>query len=346
MIFASSLMFIQCTSETIAGPQGIAGIDGTDGINGTNGVDGIDGTASCVACHSESHRAPIDASYLKSSHYDQTIMYDGSKLTDYTNKSYFYGSCSKCHSSEGFINHVDGKPAATIDNPTIISCTTCHETHSTFDFANDGHDFALRTMDPVTLDTDDSYTIDYGNSSNSCLICHQPRSKAPVDDGTGMYLQANQRFYPHYGGQSTVLEGIQGSYIEVDGAIELPAIGSSAHRTGASCTSCHMGSSTDTEKGLHTFKVTLDGCATCHGATTPTEVAGLADDMSTLKTKLVGLGLLDEQGNTLVQTEEAPFKQIQALWNYETVYKDGSHGVHNPIYTTALIKNALKALEE
>jgi len=346
MILASSLMFIQCTSDPIQGPPGIAGIDGIDGINGSDGVDGIDGTASCIACHSESHRTPIDASYLKSSHYDQTIMYDGSLLTDYTNKSYFYGSCAKCHSSEGYINHLEGLPAATpISNPSIISCTTCHSKHSTFDFENDGHDYALRTMDPVTLDTDDSYTIDYGNASNSCLICHQPRSKAPVDDGTGMYLQDNVRFYPHYGGQSTVLEGIQGSYIEVAGAIDLPAIGTSAHRTGASCTSCHMGASTDAENGLHTFKVTIDSCTNCHTGTVPTEVAGLADDMATLKTKLIALGLLDEGGNTLVQTEKVPFKQVQALWNYETVYKDGSHGVHNPTYTTALIKNALIALE-
>ena len=59
MILASSLMFIQCTSDPIEGPQGIAGVDGIDGTDGLNGVDGVDGTASCVACHNESHREPI-----------------------------------------------------------------------------------------------------------------------------------------------------------------------------------------------------------------------------------------------------------------------------------------------
>jgi len=344
MILVSSLMFIQCTSEPIAGPQGQAGIDGTDGIDGVDGVDGVDGTASCIACHSESHRTPIINSFAKSSHSDQTIMYTGQDLASYTNG--VSASCTKCHTSEGYINYIEGKPAVKSEMPSGVSCTTCHSKHSTFDFENDGHDYALRTMEAVTLDTDDSYTIDYGNASNSCLVCHQPRSKAPVDDGTGMYLQASSRFYPHYGGQSTVLEGIQGSYIEVDGAVELPAIGTSAHRTGASCTSCHMGTSTDAEKGLHTFKVSLDSCTDCHGATPPTEVAGLADDMAVLKAKLIALGLLDEAGNTPKQTEKVPFKQVQALWNYVTVYKDGSHGVHNPTYTKALITNALKALED
>ena len=65
VILASSLMFIQCTSDPIAGEQGIAGIDGVDG---TDGVDGVDGTASCVACHSTSHKEIVNATYAKSGH--------------------------------------------------------------------------------------------------------------------------------------------------------------------------------------------------------------------------------------------------------------------------------------
>jgi len=44
IIIASSLMFIQCTTDTITGPQGTAGVDGIDGIDGIDGVDGLDGT--------------------------------------------------------------------------------------------------------------------------------------------------------------------------------------------------------------------------------------------------------------------------------------------------------------
>ena len=48
VIMASSLMFIQCTSEPIMGPQGLAGIDG---VNGNDGSDGVDGNTACMQCH-------------------------------------------------------------------------------------------------------------------------------------------------------------------------------------------------------------------------------------------------------------------------------------------------------
>lgn len=337
MLVASSLMFIQCTSDPIAGPQGLAGIDGQDGSNGTNGTNGVDGTASCIACHNTSHRDAIQTSYDLSGHAaGGAVAYAGSR-----------DSCSRCHSNEGYINYITGKPAVAISSPTPVSCTTCHNKHSTFDFATDGNDFALRNMAPVTLTLTDNYVLDYGDSSNNCVSCHQPRSMAPVDDGTGLYLQANQRFYPHYGGQSTMLEGIQGSFI-AGGTTAYPGVGTAKHRTGASCTTCHMGTSSDGLTGSHTFKAsfTASVCTTCHTTTVPTEVTGLASNMAILKLKLEDLGLIDPvTGATIVQTTTIPFKTAQALWNYETVYKDGSNGVHNPKYATALISNAVEALD-
>lgn len=340
MILASSLMFIQCTSDPIEGPQGLAGIDGTDGIDGSDGVDGVNGTASCVACHNESHREPIKESYAKSKH------------ALGANVAYTSGagraSCGRCHNNEGYINYITGKPAVEITNATPVSCTTCHSKHSTFDFENDGHDYALRNMAPVKLDlTDVNYVIDYGNSSNNCASCHQARSKAPEDlDNDGLYLQANTRFYPHYSGQSTFLEGIQGAVI-ANTSTAIPPVGSAAHRTGASCTKCHMGTATENgTKGMHTFEASFSApiCKTCHTTTVPTEVAGLAADMAVLHDKLLALGLIDASGATLKQTTNIPFKTAQALWNYKTVEEDQSHGVHNPTYAKALIKNALQAV--
>jgi len=338
MILASSLMFIQCTSDPIEGPQGIAGIDGIDGTDGLNGVDGVDGTASCVACHNESHREPIKTAFALSQHAEgATVAYAGGR-----------DSCSRCHSNEGYVNYITGKPAVAIANPTAISCNTCHNKHSTFDFENDGHDYALRNIDPKALDlTDVTYVIDYGNASNNCISCHQPRSKAPIDaDNDGLYLQTNSRFYPHYGGQSTMLEGIQGAII-ANGSTAYPVVGSAAHRTGASCTACHMGTASENgTKGSHTFAASFSApiCKTCH-TTVPTEVAGLAADMATLHDKLFALGLIKEDGSTIVQTTNIPFKTAQALWNYKTVEEDHSQGIHNPKYAKALIKNALEAVQ-
>ena len=350
MILASSLMFIQCTSSLDEGPQGLAGVDGQNGVDGTDGVDGANGTATCVACHSESHRDPINAAFPLSDHANQTIMYDGRTLVEYAATGSDRTSCNRCHSSEGYVNYITGKPAVALASPSAISCNTCHNKHSTFDFENDGYDYALRNLDPVTLDlTDVTYTIDYGNSSNNCVSCHQPRSKAPVDaDNDGLYLQANKRFYPHYGPQSTMLEGIQGAVI-ANGSTTIPPVGSAAHRTGASCTACHMGTATENgTKGSHTFAASFTSptCKTtgCH-TTTPTEVTGLAADMATLHTKLFDLGLIAEDGSTIEQTTTIPFKTAQALWNYKTVEEDGSNGVHNPKYATALIKNALEAVQ-
>ncbi|HEY9221851.1 MAG TPA: hypothetical protein VIO43_09800 [Lutibacter sp.] len=344
MILASSLMFIQCTSDPIPGTAGIDGIDGTDGLDGIDGLDGV-GVQECIACHSDSHREPIKDAFALSGHANQTIMYNGQNVAQYTNGT--SASCTRCHTNEGYINYITGKPAAVSANPTGVSCTTCHSKHSSFDFVNDGNDFALRNIDPVTLDqTDASYVIDYGNKSNNCISCHQPRSKAPVDeDNDGLYLQADARFYPHYGGQSTMLEGIQGAII-ANGSTPYPVVGTAGHRTGASCTACHMGASTDGQTGSHTFKVSFSSpvCTTCH-TVVPTEVAGLAADMTALHTKLFDLGLIKEDGSTIVQTTTIPFKHAQAIWNYKTVEEDHSHGVHNPKYARALVKNALEAVQ-
>jgi mono/diheme cytochrome c family protein len=333
VMLASSSLFVNCTSDPIAGPEGTAGIDGIDGIAG---LDGLDSTADCRACHSAEHRDPIKESFELSVHAaGATVGYAGSRE-----------SCSRCHSDEGYVNFITGKTAVDIANPTAISCNTCHDTHRSFDFETDGNDFALRNIEPVALDlTDADYVIDYGDLSNNCISCHQPRSKAPEDDGSGLYLQDDKRFYPHYGGQSTMLEGIQGAII-AEGSTPYPEVGSAGHRKGASCVSCHMGTSTDGLSGSHTYEPSFSApiCATCHD-TVPTEVAGLAADMAALHDKLLELGLISEDGSTLVQTTTIPFKSAQALWNYKTVEEDHSNGVHNPKYAKALVKNALEAIQ-
>jgi len=342
-MLASSALFVNCTSDPIEGPEGTAGIDGIDGI------DGLDSTADCRACHSAEKRDPIIGAFALSDHAaGATTGYAGGR-----------DSCSRCHSNEGYVNHITGKTAVAIANPTAISCNTCHDTHRSFDFETDGNDFALRNIEPVRLeltgDEDEDgnviaasvYVIDYGDFSNNCISCHQPRSKAPIDeDGDGLYLQDDKRFYPHYGGQSTMLEGIQGAII-ADGSTAYPEVGAAGHRKGASCVICHMGASDDGLSGSHTYIPSFSAtvCTTCHVTSVPTEVTGLAADMATLHTKLVDLGLIEEDGSTIVQTELIPFKSAQAIWNYKTVEEDHSNGVHNPKYAKALIKNALEAVQ-
>ncbi len=330
MLAALSLIFIQCTTDA---PEAIVGPQGPQGTDGIDGVDGTDGTASCVECHSDTHRLPIINSYTYSGHAEGgAVGYAGSRA-----------ACAQCHSNEGYIDYMtygatdpDG-----YENPTPISCTSCHDSHSTFDFENDGYDYALRSFDPVALIVDPDYIIDFGNTSNNCASCHQPRTAPPIDDGGGMFEVTSTHWGPHHGPQSTLLEGIQGALIP--GSEGYPGIGSATHRTGSSCVECHMGEpSGSTVDGEHSFIPTATACITCHSSGAPSEVAGLADDMESLSSLLENVGIVHE-GHPVLGTYT--IKEAEAAWNYLLVMEDSSNGVHNPKYVKALIKNSIEALE-
>ena len=336
VIFASSLTFIQCTSDPIMGPQGISGIDGTDGIDGVNGVNGVDGTASCVACHNNSHREPINESYAMSGHAaGGAVGYAGGR-----------NGCAQCHSNEGYLDYLN-TGATNPDGYTgqgPVSCMTCHDQHSTFDFENDGHDFALRSIDAEVLYYDGITVLDFEGTSNNCIACHQPRNSYVIPAGSDPYEITSKRFGPHHGPQSTVLEGILTA--NIPGSIGYPgsgANGDNTHRTGSSCVSCHMGASTDPNTGMHSFWVTEDSCTACHTNGAPAEVTDFTSDMATLKQLLMDKGLLLEDNYLIPGTY--PNVEAQAAWNYRTLLEDKSHGVHNPKLSKALLKNSIEALQ-
>jgi hypothetical protein len=327
MIFASSLLFVQCTSE----PKTIAGADGADGV---------DGTASCVACHSNSHLDPIKSAYAISGHAIGETFARGTS-----------GSCAACHSNEGFIDFVnlgEANPDG-YTNPTVISCTTCHDKHGSFDFNNDGYDFALRTFEPVPLRLiNPDYSIDLGDKSNTCVNCHQPRRSDPTDDGTGTYEVTSTHWGPHHGPQATVLEGMGGA--QLAGSVSYPAVGSATHRSGSSCVKCHMGETTDGNDGSHSNWATENACIACHTSGAPSEVSGLASDLAMLEILLANVVSQDGTVTGIVhdghpQLGTFTITQAQAAWNYLTVMEDKSKGVHNPAYTKALIKNSIEALD-
>lgn len=340
MILATSLVFIQCTSDPIEGPQGVAGVDGIDGINGINGTNGVDGTASCVACHSDSHREPLKASFDLSKHNTGSAYgYAGGRGgDDATNR------CAQCHSKEGYVDFITNGEANPdgYSGPSPISCTTCHDKHSTFDFENDGYDFALRSFEPVTLNLDANITIDFGGTSNNCVSCHQPRSSYEIPAGTEDYEITSKRFGPHHGPQSTVLEGIFGAYIA--GSTPYPGVGEATHRTGASCVDCHMGESTDGSDGAHSWVPTANTCTKCH-ASAPSEMDGYTAKMAELQTLLRAKGILNQDDNYVVSgTYSADL--AKAVWNYRTLLEDNSKGIHNPAYTRALLNNSIEVLQD
>jgi len=342
MVITSSLLFIQCTHDPYVP---VDGVDGADGADGTDGEDGIEGTAACVNCHSNSHRDSITAAYNISLHSIQTIMYTGQTLAEYTNRTY----CAQCHTNQGYIEYMEtGAVQDTVPLPTSISCTSCHSNHDTFDFENDGPDYALRNIEPLQLIVDETYHIDYGNTSNSCISCHQPRTPSPIDDGNGTFTITNPYWGPHHGPQSTMLEGIQGSQIQ--GSMSYPGIGSATHRSNSSCVNCHMGETTNGFDGSHSMWPTNNACVTCHTDGVPNEVNGLANDLDILSVLLENVVSQDGTVTGIVHDDHPQpgtftILEAQAAWNYLFVIEDKSEGIHNPAYAKALIRNSIEALD-
>ncbi|WP_222983853.1 hypothetical protein [Flagellimonas meishanensis] len=353
---------VQCTSD-LEIPDPIAGPPGQDGVDGIDGIDGEDGTASCIACHSNTAREPIIASFSVSMHGVGTTFARGASP-----------NCAQCHGNAGYIDYLafGAVDTAGYANPMPINCTTCHDKHSTFDFENDGFDYALRNIDPVTLVIDGTTVIDFGGSSNNCITCHQPRNSyvIPAENGTGKYVITSTRFGPHHGPQATVLEGIMGANIA--GSEGYPGVGSATHRTGSSCVECHMGPSSDTNEGLHSWNPTADACIACHPNGTPDEIGGFTSDFETLGQLLTqvvgeeyeedvdGNPVFDIDGNPVgngtpvvgiiingrSQTGIFTTAEAQAAWNYMTALEDQSKGIHNPAYIRALLKNSIEALQD
>jgi len=365
VMVVSSFMFFQCTSEYTP----IAGIDGKDGVDGVDGIDGSDADAAlCIQCHANEHRDPIINAYATSGHATGSSWARGTST-----------GCAQCHNNEGYIDYlsnnffetdtdplspdfgdlildVNGDPIPMpnpdgylVSNP--INCTGCHTAHRSFDFTNDGNDYALRNIDPVKLVLDPTVTVDLANASdalglsNACVTCHQPRPSYPIPAGTGDYTITSSRFGPHHGPQSTVFEGIMGANIV--GSTAYPgagANGDNGHRKGTSCVGCHMGESTVATEGGHTWAPNEEACITCHTSGAPTEVTGFAADFATLHDLLLAKGYITASGSTVSGTY--PVKDAQAIWNYKTLEEDKSEGVHNPKYAKALLKNSIEYLQQ
>ena len=207
----------------------------------------------------DSHRDPIYAAYDVSGHATGSSWARGTSA-----------DCAQCHNNEGYIDYLsknfvddDGVQSANpdgYDNSNPITCIGCHTDHRSFDFVNDGNDYAVRNIDAVNLVIDPSVSLDFANNSdplglsNACTTCHQPRNSYPVPAGTDPITITSSRYGPHHGPQSTVFDGIMGANIA--GSTGYPGAGGngdSTHRTGSSCTACHMSESTNAAEGGHTW---------------------------------------------------------------------------------------------
>jgi len=281
----------------------------------------------CMACHN-----------------DTTVITDKqtgvSEAVHGTGESYVRGtsaSCAACHSGGAFSKMVaDGLTPDTVTagdpNPTRQDCRTCHQVHTSYTTA----DWELETTEPVKLYAFEDLTFN-GGKGNLCANCHQPRRLIDAVDADGNIRVSSTHWGPHHGPQSAMLIG-KGGAGDVAG-------NPSAHAmlVRGTCVTCHIG-----ENMSHTFEAVMSSCLVCHQDAEDFDVDGLQTEVAALIAELsellVAKGLLDEEGHPVVGVY--PAAEASALWNYIFIeIEDGSLGVHNPIYTKALLEASIAALK-
>jgi hypothetical protein len=324
LLLSSAMVFSLLTS--CEGPQGIAGVDANE---------------SCTQCHNKGSVliAKIRQS-ATSKHQTGTSSFENAS------------GCAACHTSQGFLETLITDTTATtaaIENPVPTNCRTCHMIHEKYDST----DFALRTVEPITLRvTAGLAKLDLGES-NVCAKCHQPRVIAnyPVLGG-GTVNVTSSRMPGHYGTQSTILSGV--AAYEVPGTVAYTGATAHPHKE-AGCVSCHMAEALGSLAGGHTFKMAdeaegdnIAACVACHSTLEDFDYNGVqtevADLLLQLKDALTADGILKATGSVNASTA-APLSltsdKYGALVNFAMITNDRSSGVHNPVYVKALLKNSI-----
>ena len=328
LILIPAIALMGCEGDTgPAGPPGAVGADGADGANGTT-------LAVCLECHTDQATLQIGLEYVQSGHKSaQTVGYAGARE-----------DCGRCHSKQGFVQYaVNGEVVGNISDPAAIDCATCHAVHP--------QDFALRLIGAVTLISDDTYMLDFGDNSNLCANCHQTRRAEPnIAAPADSFAITSTHYGPHHGPQANVLEGV--GFAEIAGSVAYPPPSSaSGHLSvGMTCKECHMDAYTDGVGG-HTWHPSVAACTTCHVGTTDFDINGFQtstnEKLVTLRDRLVELGVIeyveeDMAYEPIVGTY--PMIQAQAFFNWIGLVEDRSLGAHNPGYFDALLDNTIEAL--
>jgi hypothetical protein len=265
---------------------------------------------------------------------------------EYGNKS-----CSFCHSGNAFIDGIAGgtnfsNQAAGAAEPTRQDCYACHNIHTTYTKA----DFGLRTETAVDLVVA-KQKFD-GGAGNLCANCHQARRYMAnfVDKTDATKFAATARFNTHYSSQVDVMLGS----VDVNAALGVEGKAGPHSAVPDTCVGCHMGDAKN-----HDFKAQLGACVKCHADATSTDVKGfptaLAAKVKTLEEALLAKKLImtsAEGGYSAVASVGADgqpvgvdAKTAGAIFTYFLYEEDGSLGVHNPAYFTALVDAAIAALK-
>ncbi len=354
ILMMALMVLFTVSCEGPAGVDGVDGVDGADGMDGadgavgpagadgTDGTDGVDGNMSCLTCHTQANMDMIKGEFAVSGHAAAGALgYAGGR-----------GSCSRCHSAEGFAGYLLGYPGEDLTQKSALSCESCHGNHESLE---DGISAPMATMAAINLIVDETTSADFGNASNLCANCHNSRRNGDyytsVDsldlDGDGVNdfeIHADSVWIssthagPHYSAQVNTIIGLGG----------YGATATTAHES-VGCVSCHMGDATLTQGG-HTFDPNLANCTVaCHSAVAAdfaNWVSGKQDAvsarMAAIGDALVAAGAMttDGAGHYSPARAMVHIDVFEAFWNYRVMYQDHSFSVHNPGYYTSMLATA------
>ena len=335
VLVLAAVVITACGTAGPAGPAGPAGAEGPAGPAGPAGESVTADNLSCTQCHNSDGLVTTKmAGWEVSKHGNGTAMAE-----EYGNKS-----CSFCHSGNSFRAAIAAgtnfsNQEAGAAEPERQDCYTCHNIHTTYT----KDDFALRTTSAVALVVN-TKTFD-GGAGNLCVNCHQARRYMGnfADKVDPTKFAPTARFNTHYSAQADVMLG----GVDVNAALGVDGKASPHMGVENTCVGCHMG-----EGKNHTFKAEaqLATCVKCHSDATSTDVAGfpteLAAKVKQLEDALLAKKLIvsGAEGYAAVPgTYDA--KTSGAIFAYFLYEEDGSQGIHNPAYFTALVDAALAALK-
>ena len=302
------------------------------GCEGDEGPAGPEGTAICGDCHSDDTQI-----VAISAQWDNSVHATGGNFE--RNGS----SCSRCHTSEGFVAYLDTGEGGEPENPSAIGCFTCHEPHTNYNFD-------LRGTDPVELML--GGTFDQGDG-NLCANCHQGRTPSPEIPESGTITITNTRFGVHHGPQANILSG-SGAYVFAGATY-----GSSGHANAVTngCPECHMAPPYGAQAGGHTWNLAymyhggetdlVSGCETCHPSIDDFSYGDVQADIQVLLATLSDI-LINDVG-IMNDSEESvagdwSVAAAGAFLNYKMILEDRSLGIHNPAYVEDVLDASIAAV--
>lgn len=240
--------------------------------------------------------------------------------------------CAHCHTAEGYWEvTLEGNPSsAPYTNPVGLTCVTCH-----FSEKGNPKGSALRTG----IDT-------------ACNGCHDVIVQNDTEDFSTTP-------------QGSIVKGKGGKHFN-DKRYDKP-YGTSAHsKIEKNCAGCHMAQPQNKQNavtGGHTFRVitkgdmprlfNANGCKSCHQDITYDFVKKFQNKIKQKMAVLEALLPHQPEGKTRRKNElprlpeDPTLTKIEAMaaYNYYQVLRDGTYGVHNPIYIDKLLDQSIEALK-